>query len=402
MKIGGVPSHANPLRPQHPQPHPQNPTPETLDNFTPTPPPQSSPKTPTPAPQTPASPSAPAQQPAYSSGDDLTQNTIGWSGEPSHQAPIQQTHRQQIQRGIELMEQILPGMQARMDQYLHQSDPQLQGQLDAIVAEQSQLFSSQGQLLSTPDERLSPQQLQKKSQLNALIEAQVLRYEAVEKQLESKKSSNRERARELADTFLHRLRQRGPSPDVSDRIRLDPTASQRLQQNGTSLDTFHHWVNEFHHQTGLPAPHQLKFRYYQDRPDYQSQLDSVNIGKHVDKRLILHEVAHRAEYKYPEISLANKSWVQARCRNGGFSDEPARLSQLASKDSYKDDEVAMEDSFINPYVGKLYPDMATEVLSMGLEHFANEKLFTNLYQRDPEHLMLTLGAIQVLQSKSDW
>jgi len=131
-------------------------------------------------------------------------------------------------------------------------------------------------------------------------------------------------------------------------------------------------------------------------------VDAVNIGQKFSKRLALHEVAHRADYKNPEISLANRDWVRARCEKGGFSSDPSKLSSLAPNGKYKDDEIALEDTFVDPYVGKVYPDMATEVLSMGLEHFSSDKLLTSLYQKDPEHVFLTLGAIKTMHGKDSW
>ena len=344
---------------------------------------------------------SPPAGPVYSSQEVINQ-TLGWSGEPGPQAPFQQSHRQQIHAGLGLMEDLLPGMRAKMDQLLHQPDALLQGKLDALVSEQNHLLASQGKLLSMPDERLKPQQVRQKAQLNSRIAELSKSYESTEKQLDDKKAANLKQAEQLVDAFLGRLRKRGQTPDLSDRVKLDDSAKKRLAEGGIGESTVHHWVNEFHHQTGLPAPRQLKFRYSEKRPKYHAQLDSVNIGHKFSKRLTLHELAHRAEYKYPEISLANKSWVKARCEKGGFSDEPVKLSQLVPKDQYKDDEVALEDTFVNPYVGKIYPDMATEVLSMGLEHFASPELLTKLYQRDPEHVFLTLGAIQTMQGKSDW
>lgn len=344
---------------------------------------------------------SPPAGPVYSSQEVINQ-TLGWSGEPGPQAPFQQSHRQQIHVGLGLMEDLLPGMRAKMDQLLHQPDALLQGKLDALVSEQNHLLASQGKLLSMPDERLKPQQIRQKAQLNSRIAELSKSYDSTEKQLDDKKAANLKQAEQLADAFLGRLRKRGQTPDLSDRVKLDDSAKKRLAEGGIGESTVHHWVNEFHHQTGLPAPRQLKFRYSEKRPKYNAQLDSVNIGDKFSKRLTLHELAHRVEYKYPEISLANKSWVKARCEKGGFSDEPVKLSQLVRKDQYKDDEVALEDTFVNPYVGKIYPDLATEVLSMGLEHFASSELLAKLYQRDPEHVFLTLGAIQTMQGKIDW
>lgn len=339
--------------------------------------------------------------PTYSS-QGSTNNTVGWSGEPTAQAPLHQSHRQQIHSGLQFMDEIMPGMRAKMDQLLHTPDPALQARLDALVSEQNHLLSSQGKLLSMPDDRLSPPQQKQKAELNGRIDSLSAAYEAAQKKLDEKTYANLKQAEQLAGTFLNRLRKQGRVSDVSDRVKIEESASVQLKKDGIDEKTVGHWVNEFHHQTGLPAPRQLKFRYSEERPNYLSTVDAVNIGQKFSKRLALHEIAHRAEYKNPEISLANKDWVRARCEKGGFSSEPSKLSGLAPNGKYKDDEIALEDTFVDPYVGKVYPDMATEVLSMGLEHFSSDKLLASLYQKDPEHVFLTLGAIKTMHGKDSW
>lgn len=343
-----------------------------------------------------------ASGPSYSSSGQLANNTVGWSGEPSAQAPLHQSHRQQIHNGLQFMDQILPGMRSKMDQLLHTPDPVLQGKMDAIVNEQNGLCSAHAKLLNTPDERLQSHQLKQKNEVNARIQSLYSAYESAQKALDDQASANRKQAEQLAGVFLNKLRKHGRAGDVRDRVKFEPSARAQLQKDGISEQTVGNWINEFHHQTGLPTPRQLKLVFLEDRPNYNSQTDAVNIGAKFSKRLTLHEVAHRAEYKYPEISMANKDWVRARCEKGGFSTDPARLNKLVPEGKYKDDEVALEDTFVDPYVGKVYPDLASEVLSMGLEHFASEKLLTRLYTQDPEHVFLTLGAIKTMHGKDNW
>lgn len=340
--------------------------------------------------------------PGYTSSGQIANNTVGWSGEPTPQAPLRQSHRQQIHSGLQFMDEIMPGMRTKMDHLLHTSDPVLQAKVDAIVNEQNHLCSANGKLLATPDDRLQPHQIKQKNELNARIEGLSSAYETAQKALDDKTSANRKQAEQLAGAFLNKLRKHGRATDVRDRVKMEPSAKAQLQKDGISEEQVGHWINEFHHQTGLPAPRQLKFVFTEDRPNYTSTTDAVNIGARFSKRLTLHEVAHRAEYKYPEISLANKDWVRARCEKGGFSGDQVKLSKLVPEGKYKDDEVALEDTFVDPYVGKQYPDLASEVLSMGLEHFSSEKLLTRLYTQDPEHVFLTLGALKTMHGKDTW
>lgn len=333
---------------------------------------------------------------------EVVNQTLGWSGEPCQTAPLRETHRAQIHAGLALMEQVLPGTQDRLDELLHRPDTALQDRLKALAEEQIQLFGRHARVLSLPEEQLGAKEKTLRDQLTVRLDRIAHDYEEVERKIHKGDKFRRQQAEQLAEAFLSRLRKQGPGRDVSERVKVDPSARARLAQDGIEIATLHQWVNEFHHQTGLPTPGQLRFRYSESRPNYTHQVDSINIGDRFSKRLALHEIAHRAEYRFPEISQANKSWVQARCRQGGFGEEPVPLRQLVPGDRYGADEEAFEDTFVNPYVGKRYADTATEVLSMGLEHFANGSLFTRLYQGDPEHLFLTLGAISILHSKKAW
>ena len=201
---------------------------------------------------------------------------------------------------------------------------------------------------------------------------------------------------------MSKLRKNGQVADIGDRLKLDEKARAQLVKDGIFESDLKRWVNEFHHQTGLLAPSQLKMSYSGERSNYFAPSDTVNIGQKFSKRMTLHEVAHRAEYKCPEISLANKEWVRARCQKGGFSTEPVKLMDLVPNDIYKKDEVALQDTFVDPYVGKVYPDLASEVLSMGLERFSSKSDLVKLYRQDPEHFYLTLGAIKTMHSKDKW
>lgn len=335
----------------------------------------------------------------YSSTDHGNRQTIGWAGQPALEVPINQTHRRQIQLGMDAMDRIAPGFRARFEQLLHpDGDPALKAALDAVTQEHSDLLVQHGKLLALPEGKLKPHELRQREQVNARLQTLTKSYEELEKKLHRKQEENVGHACELASTFLHRMRQGRQVSDVSGQVKVEPNAVAQLEKQKIKQETFLGWVNQFHHQTGLPAPRQLRFRYTEKRPNYNSQADAVNIGEKFSRRLAMHEIAHRLEYRHPEISLANKSWVAARCRKGGFSDEPKPLQELVPKGDYGPDEKALEDSFIDPYVGKLYPDLATEVLSTGLEHMADEQLFVQLYRRDPEHLFLTLGALQTLNA----
>ena len=58
-------------------------------------------------------------------------------------------------------------------------------------------------------------------------------------------------------------------------------------------------------------------------------------------------------------------------------------------------EKVLPDEFIDPYVGRPYyqfgVDRATEVVSMGVEHFATPELMFRLYTIDPDHFHMILS-----------
>jgi uncharacterized protein YukE len=101
-----------------------------------------------------------------------------------------------------------------------------------------------------------------------------------------------------------------------------------------------------------------------------------------------HEMGHHAEFENPELRNALANWVRSR----------ATLQQQVSLRSltglaYASHEKAYPDHFIDPYVGKVYNDNSTEVLSMGLEHFVDAKSMLKLYRKDRDHFFLVVGAI---------
>jgi hypothetical protein len=332
--------------------------------------------------------------PTYDSSGPSRQ-TVGWSGPPAMDVPYTQTHRRQILQGMQAMDRIFPGLRDKLDTVLHApADPKLCDAQTRLLDEQSQLYAQHARILGVPDNKLPEHVRKSKAEVSARLDQIQAAYDKNDEALAARTRDNTTQARQGGAVFLQRLRKSGQVHDVSDRVHIDSSARDQVGKGNPSETELKKWVNEFHHQTGLPAPSQLNFRHTGPRADYDFQADAVNIGDRFSKRLALHELAHRAEKGNPEIAQANRDWVRARCQNGGFSDEPVKLSTLVPKGDYQDDEVALEDSFADPYIGKQYNYGATEVLSVGLDHFASPERFIKLYQQDPEHVFLTLGALE--------
>ncbi|MGL5924639.1 hypothetical protein [Chroococcidiopsis sp.] len=131
----------------------------------------------------------------------------------------------------------------------------------------------------------------------------------------------------------------------------------------------------------------VKNSYFADGRAYATRTGDLSIGSSPDKRVIFHELGHHLEFESDTTLQAAKSWIESR-KTG----EPKKLNELTDS-PYDDDEIAYPDKFIKPYVGKIYPD-ATEVISMGIEHFTSGRMMLELYEKDSEHFAFTVGAIR--------
>jgi hypothetical protein len=298
------------------------------------------------------------------------------------------------------MDQVAPGFRERFDQLLApEVDTQLEAQLQATAQQITQLSGRHAQLLITPEHLLDAASRQMKFHLEAQQAELVSLYEKLERKKMDCERKQVSQATDLAASFLRRLRHHQPSNQVSGGLSLDAKALERLRKDGLSEQEVSGWFQQFHHQVGLPTPQKaIKFTYNDDRARFFAKPDLLNIGAKFSRRLMLHELAHRLEYRCPEISIANKQWVAARAAQAQFQ-AAVPLQELVPKGKYAEDEKAFPDHFVDPYVGKQYADMATEVLSVGLEHLADAKGLVRLYRQDSEHFFLTLGALQAAQSK---
>jgi hypothetical protein len=111
---------------------------------------------------------------------------------------------------------------------------------------------------------------------------------------------------------------------------------------------------------------------------------AVDLGSNPDKRVLFHELAHGLESDALAVNMARGFLIKRR-----KNDKAVSLNKLSTGHGYHSSEVAYEDDFINPYVGKIYQDV-TEVFSMGVERLADPSKFMELVARDPEHAALIL------------
>lgn len=149
-------------------------------------------------------------------------------------------------------------------------------------------------------------------------------------------------------------------------------------------------MTEFFRITSGWGSGSLKKIVLTDERAYADDLEEViNIGKSSNKddwkRTLFHEMGHHLEFDDENNKEIALSWVKSRATG-----EYGSLKEI-TKGKYQDEDNAYPDKFIDPYVGKFYLDNATEVFSMGLQHFTDAKSMLELYKKDREHFLLVIG-----------
>jgi hypothetical protein len=108
-------------------------------------------------------------------------------------------------------------------------------------------------------------------------------------------------------------------------------------------------------------------------------------GKEPNKRVIFHELGHHIEYGNPNVAKASNEFLQKR-RDPNEPD-PVNLP------GYGKDEEYYKGDFFHPYVGRKYKNGSTEVISMGIQNFADPGDMLILEKKDPEMYRFILGVI---------
>lgn len=120
-----------------------------------------------------------------------------------------------------------------------------------------------------------------------------------------------------------------------------------------------------------------------------------NFGENRSKEVLFHEAGHLLESGDKRYSKAAAEWRRSR----SSSPEAKRLKDIDKTFRGDDDEVALEGNYIHPYIGKIYATLegerheVTEVISVGLEHFATFRGMRDLYRKDPEMFELVVGIL---------
>ena len=89
----------------------------------------------------------------------------------------------------------------------------------------------------------------------------------------------------------------------------------------------------------------------------------LHLGPGTSASTVMHEIAHWIDRAHPAVARANLKFLDRRTAG----EVPQQLRKLTGNKGYGVDEVAKPDKFYHPYVGKIYSQGASEILSMGIE-----------------------------------
>lgn len=145
-----------------------------------------------------------------------------------------------------------------------------------------------------------------------------------------------------------------------------------------------------------------KIDYTRDRAYASAGSKMINIGleksSKKQQQAFFHEFAHHIEYSLPdELQQLTRQFLEQR-KEG----EPKSMRELTGDIRYGEDEKGYPDKFLHPYVGTYYKDgKATEVLSVGLELFADPLQMRRMHDTDPEHFALMLGILKASKERHE-
>lgn len=112
------------------------------------------------------------------------------------------------------------------------------------------------------------------------------------------------------------------------------------------------------------------------RSSYSDAAKKITLGTD-DPSAIVHELAHWLDLSDNGVKKEVLEFYNKRTEG----EKTVKLNDV-SKNPYSNDEVTKVDKWLNLYMGKVYPDKSTEILSMGLELMYKNPVY--LAKKDPE------------------
>lgn len=230
-------------------------------------------------------------------------------------------------------------------------------------------------------------------------------YQSLRKQLldtQRPKLEGVEPLRKMLDELVAGVMPDSEAAAMAEKTRLRISAASLAK--GYDMPTMKADLSRFYQivagQVATPDLVRTKKRAYADKHE-----NKLNTGAGMDKTTLWHELGHFVEYRHPELLAAAKALLKRRM--DAIPEKLGKMAYLKNMTGSKSygKEVAINDGFYNPYVGKVYGELgvdgatATEVFSMGFQSLANNVELGKLASKDPEHLSLVMAAIKMLGIK---
>jgi len=179
----------------------------------------------------------------------------------------------------------------------------------------------------------------------------------------------------------------------SEKQNISTAALARLSKLKYSKTQFRADMAEFYQLTNGRVPH-VSIDTKGDRranaiSGIGNEIGTVMLGSNFCKKALFHELAHHLEDDYA-ARFAAQGYLEKRKKSNTL----VTLLELTLNPGYGPEEVAWEDDFFDPYVGKYYQNGTTEVFSMGIESFAEPEVLARRMAHDPEIFAMLFGYLK--------
>lgn len=131
--------------------------------------------------------------------------------------------------------------------------------------------------------------------------------------------------------------------------------------------------------------------------------------------IMFHELMHSVEHQRPWMAEFARNWAASKAIDESSDKMPAnlkgynvgivnnkpmyQLGAITGDSSYRTEEVAWVDDYVNPYMGKYYPKppnipASTEVWTIAAEHFTHPMMMAKFFKKHPDLFRIMVGLSQ--------
>jgi hypothetical protein len=124
----------------------------------------------------------------------------------------------------------------------------------------------------------------------------------------------------------------------------------------------------------------------------------VSLTDKPTKEEVFHEMAHHLEFNDDRVRQAANEWLNVREKDISTEQKVKLLQKSKSVETSEPEKYVNEfryGKFIDTYVGRKYDDGSTEVVSTGMEYFAQPKSMQRLYEKDRSHFEFIVGVLTI-------